>query len=91
MTYKNRKNYEILCFEVLTAGCTLLRVEGFFCNLNVLYGGIGISKLQFFIKKIFCFVFSCKFFSVFGHQSPGSRSGSVFSLKYRIRIQIGNQ
>jgi hypothetical protein len=25
-----------------------------------------------------------KFFPIFGHQSPGN--GSVFSLKYRIRI-----
>jgi hypothetical protein len=24
-----------------------LRAEGFFCNLDVLYGGLGIGKLQF--------------------------------------------
>ncbi len=25
-----------------SAGCSLLRAEGFFCNLDVLYGGLGI-------------------------------------------------
>ena len=30
----------------------LLRAEGFYCSLVVLYGGLGISKLQFLIKKI---------------------------------------
>jgi hypothetical protein len=29
-----------------------LRAEGFFCSLGVLYGGLGIGKLQFLIKKI---------------------------------------
>jgi hypothetical protein len=39
-----------------------LRAEGFFYNLDILYGGLGIGKLQFLIKikikKIFC----CNFF-----------------------------
>jgi hypothetical protein len=35
-----------------SAGCSLLRAEGFSCSLGVLYGGLGISKLQFLIKKI---------------------------------------
>jgi hypothetical protein len=30
---------------------SLLRAEGFSCSLDVLYGGLGISKLQFLIKK----------------------------------------
>ncbi len=34
------------------AGCSLLRAEGFFHSLDVLYGGQGISKLQFLIKTI---------------------------------------
>ncbi len=42
-------------FMFWSAGCSLLRPEGFFCNLDVLYGGLGISKLQFFIKKILFF------------------------------------
>jgi hypothetical protein len=29
-----------------------LRAEGFSCSLSVLYEGLGISKLQFLIKKI---------------------------------------
>jgi hypothetical protein len=36
----------------LCTGCSLLRDEGFSCSLGVLYGGLGISKLQFLIKKI---------------------------------------
>ncbi len=35
----------------LSTGCSLLRPEGFSCSLGVLYGGPGISKLQFLIKK----------------------------------------
>jgi hypothetical protein len=48
MTHKNRKKARI--FMVLSTGCSLLRAEGFFCSLGVLYGGLGISKLQFLIK-----------------------------------------
>ncbi len=43
MTHKNRKKYEISCFEVL-AGCSLLRAEGCSCVLDVLYGGLAIDK-----------------------------------------------
>ncbi len=65
---------------------SFLRAEGFFCSLDFLCGGLVIGKLQFLIKNnIFDFVFSCKFFSIFGHQNPGS--GSVFSLKCWIRIK----
>jgi hypothetical protein len=35
----------------LSAVCSLLRAEGFFYNLDVLYGGLGIGKLKFFIPK----------------------------------------
>jgi hypothetical protein len=50
MTHKNRKKSRI--FMILSTGCSLLRAEGFSCSLGVLYGGLGISKLQFLIKKI---------------------------------------
>jgi hypothetical protein len=50
MTYKKRKKSRIFMF--LSPGCSLLRAEGFSCSLGVLYGGLGISKLQFLIKKI---------------------------------------
>jgi hypothetical protein len=35
-----------------SAGCSLLRAEGFSCSLDVLHGGIGKSKWQFLIKKM---------------------------------------
>ncbi len=50
MTHKNRKKCRIFMFW--SAGCSLLRAESFSCSLGVLYGGLGISKLQFLIKKI---------------------------------------
>ncbi len=34
-----------------SAGWPLLRAKGFFYNLDTLYGGLGIGKLQFLIKK----------------------------------------
>ncbi len=43
MTHKIRKNLEI---HVLKCWISLLgKDEGFFCNLDVLYGGLGIRKL----------------------------------------------
>jgi hypothetical protein len=53
-----------------------LRAEGFSCSLEVLYRGLGISKLKFLIKKIEIFFFSFRFFPIFGHQNPGSRTRS---------------
>jgi hypothetical protein len=35
----------------LSAGCSLLSAEGFSCCLDILYGPLGISKLQFLTKK----------------------------------------
>ncbi len=43
MTHKSRKKLRNLMFW--SAGCSLLRAEGFFCNLDVLYGSLGIGKL----------------------------------------------
>ncbi len=42
-----------------SAGYSLLRAEGFFCSLDVLFGGLGINKL---IKKSLNFCFSCSCF-----------------------------
>jgi hypothetical protein len=50
MSHKNRKKSRIAMF--LSTGCSFLRPEGFSCSLGVLYGGLGISKLQLLIKKI---------------------------------------
>ncbi len=39
-----------------SAGCPLLKAEGFFCGLDVLYGGLGISIAIFDKKNIKCCV-----------------------------------
>jgi hypothetical protein len=71
MTHKNRKKYRI--FMGLSTGCSLLRAEGFSCSLGVLYGGLGISKLQFLIKEMeIKFPYIC---SNFRSSNPGSGSG----------------
>ncbi len=72
MTHKNRK--KVHKFHKFHAVCSLLRAEGFSCSLDVLYKGLGISKLQFFLSKNGknSIVF---FSSIFGHQNPGSGTG----------------
>ncbi len=72
MAHKNIKKYRIFMFW--SAGCSLLRAEGFSCSLGVLYGGLGISKLQFLIKKI-KIKFPAVYFSNFRSSNPGSESG----------------
>ncbi len=72
MTHKSRKKYRIFMF--CSAGCSLLRAEGFSCSLGVLYGGLRISKLQFLIKKIKNLISSCTFFFKFSSWNPGSGS-----------------
>jgi hypothetical protein len=49
-----------------------LSAEGLSCSLGVLCGGLGISKLQFLIKKIEIKISSCKFFFNFRSSNPGS-------------------
>ncbi len=44
MTHKHRK--KLMNFFFQSAGCSLLRAESFSCSLDVLYVGLGISKLQ---------------------------------------------
>jgi hypothetical protein len=52
-----------------------LRAEGFSFSVDVLYGGLGISKLQFLIWKRY--LFSAVFFlHFFGHQNSGSGLGT---------------
>jgi hypothetical protein len=43
MTHKSSK--KLINFMFGSAECSLLRAEGFFCKLDVLYGGLGIGKL----------------------------------------------
>jgi hypothetical protein len=42
---------KLMIFFFFNAGCSILRAEGFSCSFHVLQGGLGISKLQFLIKK----------------------------------------
>ncbi len=46
-----------------------MRAEGFSCSLGVLYGGLGISKFEFLIKKNKNLISSCTFFSILDHQT----------------------
>ncbi len=57
MTHKNRKR--LINFIFWSASCFLLRSGGFSYRLDVLYVGLGISKLQFLfnIQKSFIFFF----------------------------------
>jgi hypothetical protein len=49
MTPKNKeKIYGNFMFG--SAGCSLLRAEGFFCSLDVLKRGLEMSSLKFLIK-----------------------------------------
>ncbi len=57
-----------------SVGWPLLWAGGFFCNLDILYGGLGIGKLQFLIK-IFYF-FSAVIFFNFWSLKPWIRIGS---------------
>ncbi len=79
-----------LKFMFWSVGWPLLRAEDFFCNLDVLYGGLGIGKLQFLKKKnlIFSAVIFFNFWSLKPWIRIGSGSGLVFSLKCLIRIRI---
>ncbi len=51
MTYKNRKNLEILSFEVLDVVFWMLRAISY--SLDILHGGLRINKLQLKKKKKF--------------------------------------
>ncbi len=50
---------------------------GFSCSLGDLYGGLGISKLQFLIKKIEIKFPAINFFSILGHQTLDPDPGSA--------------
>jgi hypothetical protein len=64
-----------------------MRDENFSYSLEVLYGGLGICKLQFFINCNFC-----KFFSNFWSSQPWTWIRIRIDKKcwIRIRIQCGS-
>ncbi len=49
MTYKNIK--KLINYIFWSAVCSLLRAEGFFCSLDVHYGGLGIRKFLFLVIR----------------------------------------
>jgi hypothetical protein len=49
MSHKSRK--KLVKVHVLKCWMASLRAEDFFYNLDIRYGGLGIGKLQFLIKK----------------------------------------
>ncbi len=49
-----------------------MRAEGFFCSLDVFYGGLGIGKSQFLIQK---YLFSVVNLFNFGSSKPWIRIG----------------
>ncbi len=75
-----------------SSGCSLLRAaEGFFWSWDVLYGGLGISKLDFWPKN-FNFFSVGKFFSNFWSSKPWVRNRIRFRFcsdqKCWIQIRI---
>jgi hypothetical protein len=92
MTHKNRKKSRIFIFLSIGTGCSLLRAEGFSCSLGILYGSLGISKLQFLIKKIEINSSSYKFFSILGLQTldPDPESGSAIRKNAGSRSVSGS-
>jgi hypothetical protein len=45
-----KKMEKVKKFHVFMCKIFFLRAEGFSCSLDVLYGGLGISKLQLLIN-----------------------------------------
>ncbi len=73
-----------------SAGCPLLRAEGFFCSLRVLYKGPSISKMQFSIQNFFTNITAVNFFPIFGHQNPEFGTGSGSESAFRKNAGSGS-
>ncbi len=61
-----------------------MRTEGFFYNLDILYGGLGIGKLQFSIKKN-----KKKISAVIFFQLLVIKALDPYWIRIRNRIRIG--
>jgi len=82
MTHKSVK---IRKFMFWCARCSILWAEGFFCNLYLLYGSLGIGKFYFFIQNFFTWFVSCKFFQFLVIENLYSyRCSAVKSVKSGI-------
>ncbi len=77
---------EISCFEVLDV-LFFERAEGFFCNLDVLNGGLGIGKLQFLKKKKWNFFSAVNFFQFLVIKTPSGLDPDPDPNWIRIGIQ----
>ena len=72
-----------------SVGWPLLRAEDFFYNLDILYGGLGIGKLQFLIKKKIKIKISVVIFWSFKPWIRiGFGSGSVLASNIKLWIRI---
>ncbi len=71
---KFQEHFEVLMFSL----------EGFSCSLDVLYGGLGIGKLQYLIQNIKKKISTLIFLNFW---SSKLESGLVFSPKCWIRIR----
>jgi hypothetical protein len=67
-----------------SAGCYLLRAEGFSCSLDVFYGGLGISKLKFLKEKKNIFFSSSKIFPILVNKILDP---DWIRIRFRIGIQ----
>ncbi len=77
-------------FIFWSAWCSLWRAEGFSCSLDVLNGGLGISKFQFLIKNVFfqLYIFS-QFWIIKTLNADWIRIGiQPKILRKRVRIRI---
>ncbi len=71
--YKKCRN-----FMFWSAGCSVLRVEGFSCSLDVLHGGLRINKLRFLVNENIVVFQLCNSY-IFYHQNFGSETGSALT------------
>jgi hypothetical protein len=60
-----------------------LKAEGFSCTLGVLYGGLGIGKLQILIKKIEIKFPAINVFLVLGHHTLDADPESGTGIRFR--------
>ncbi len=91
-----RKKSQLIYFIFWSAGCSLLRAEGFSYSLYILNGGPRMSKLQFLIKKNFQLYF-CQFLVIkprihntgfWVDQHPGLHACSKFFFENSRRLIV---